>query len=171
MRGGGREGAAAPTAAPCPLSHLHSGGVGSGCHYPPRLCGVRGLLLEMVPSLPWGRCKQGRAGHMLRGAPRAAPVFSRPTPAEGPPAADPGPWARHLPTTSRARPLRLRSPTLRAWTPTPWLPHTQHWWVLLPGTTHLGHTRTGQEPWARLETLHGATPQQRGPGSCGFTVF
>lgn len=107
-------------------------------------------------------------GEPLSGGVGEPPLHSpRPHPRRGP--SCPRPWTLGgIFPPPHGPPLRLWSPTRRAWTPPPMAPHTQHWWILLPGTTHLGHTRTGgRSPASGLETLHGMTPGRGAQGPAG----
>lgn len=144
-----------------------------GCQYPPRLCGVRGAAAGdgAKPALGVGINRGGQGtcfGEPLSGGVGEPPLHSpRPHPRRGP--SCPRPWTLGgIFPPPHGPPLRLWSPTRRAWTPPPMAPHTQHWWILLPGTTHLGHTRTGgRSPASGLETLHGMTPGRGAQGPAG----
>lgn len=140
---GGRGRGCSPTAAPCPPQSPAQWRSREGCHYPPRLCGVRGAAAGdgAKPALGVG-VNRGGQGTCFGEPPEPLLYSPRPHPRRGPSCRRPWTLGGIFPLPHGPA-LRLRSPTLRAWTPPPMAPHTQHWWVLLPGTTHLGHTRTG----------------------------
>lgn len=148
MRGGGPGKGLQPYSCTVPPSVTCTVEEAGGCHYPPGLCGVRGAAAGdgAKPALGVGVNRGGQG--TCFGEPPSCGIGEpllyspRPHPRRGPSCRRPWTLGGIFPLPHGPA-LRLRSPTLRAWTPPPMAPHTQHWWVLLPETTHLGHTRTG----------------------------
>lgn len=166
---------------PTPLGRLHSGEIGglslptqaSSC-LPALLWGEGGCCWRWCQACPGGWCKQGRAGHALRGAPllsdrRAAPAFSPPTPAEAPPAR---PWTLGGVSLPPHGPPLPPVPHLQGLDPVPrGSPHPTLMAFASRNHTPWPHLDWGQEPRLQPRNPARGDAQQRGPGSCGLTVF
>lgn len=168
MRGGGPGKGLQPYSCTMPPSVTCTVEESGGLSLPTQaVWGEGGCCWRWCQACPGGRCKQGRAGHMLRGAPRAAPVFSPPPPPQRallPQTLDPG---RHLPTTSRARPPPP-VPHPQGLDPAPHgSPHPTLVGLASRNHTPWPHPDGGRSPASGLETLHGATPSRGAQGPAG----
>ena len=174
MRGGGPGKGLQPYSCTVPPSVTCTVEEAGGCHYPPGLCGVRGAAAGdgAKPALGVG-VNRGGQGTCFGEPPSCGigePLLDSPRPPPPRGAADPGPWAassHYLTGPPSASGPPPSGPGPRP----PWLPTPNTGGSCFQKPHTLATPGRGQEPCLRPGNPARGNAQQRGPGSCGFTVF